>query len=76
MLIIDSFTYVAHADDIVVAERGRLHAVASGQAIRRLPLIPVRCMGFLFLPVLGRKPTIAESFLSGGFPVVQGERGH
>ncbi|EBS4007103.1 AraC family transcriptional regulator [Salmonella enterica subsp. enterica serovar Concord] len=28
-LIIDSSLYVAHADDIVVVERGRLHAVAS-----------------------------------------------
>ncbi len=28
-LIIDSSLYVAHADDIVVIERGRLHAVAS-----------------------------------------------
>ncbi len=67
-LIIDSSLYVAHADDIVVVERGRLHAVASDSNS------PATTLWVLFSR-LGRKPTIAESFLSGGFRG-SGERGH
>ncbi len=44
---IDSSLYVAHADDIVVIERGRLHAVPLTLTIRQRR-VPVRCTAFSF----------------------------
>ncbi len=41
------FVIVAHADDIVVIERGRLHAVALTLTIRQRR-VPVRCTAFSF----------------------------
>lgn len=59
-LIIDSSLYVAHADDIVVVERGRL-----------LP-IPVRCMGFVFQ--VGKKTNYCRVIPVRWFPWFRGKR--
>ncbi|SUG78257.1 AraC family transcriptional regulator [Salmonella enterica subsp. enterica] len=72
-LIIDSSLYVAHADDIVVVERGAATRCSIRQQFAGYHLY--LCAVWVLFSRLGRKPTIAESFLSGGFRG-SGERGH
>ncbi len=56
------FVICPHADDIVVIERGRLHAVASDLTIRQRRVL-VRCTAFSFRG-LGKSAT-ATAFLPG-----------
>lgn len=72
-LIIDSSLYVAHADDIVVVERGAATRCSIRQQFAGYHLY--LCAVWVLFSRLGRKPTIAESFLSGGFRG-SGKRGH
>lgn len=70
-LIIDSSLYVAHADDIVVVERGRLHAVASDS---NSPATTYTCalMGFVFQ--VGKKTNYCRVIPVRWFPWFRGKR--
>ncbi len=64
-LIIDSSLYVAHADDIVVVERGRLHAVASDS---NSPATTYTCALYGFCFSVGKKTNYCRVIPVRWFP--------
>ncbi len=70
-LIIDSSLYVAHADDIVVVERGRLHAVASDS---NSPATTYTCALYGFCFPVGKKTNYCRVIPVRWFPWFRGKR--